>query len=53
MTDCDEEAAENIVDNATNIGEQDTDSAGLADDDDSGVYNGRVSHDADYKHIAS
>lgn len=34
------------MDNATNFGEKKPNSAGLADDDDSGEYNGRVSHNA-------
>lgn len=47
MTYCDAEVVENI---ASNLGEQNTDSAGLAGDEDSGVYTDRVPHDADYEH---
>lgn len=41
-----EEAVENIVDNATNIGELNTEVTGLTDVEEIGVYTGRVSRDA-------
>lgn len=51
MTDCDEEVAENhAAAFVTNLGEHNTDSAGLAGDEESGVYTDQFPHDADNEH---
>ena len=46
MADWNEEGAQNIVENATNIGELNTEVTGLTDDEEIGVYTDRASRDA-------